>query len=72
MERVCNPVLGDRNNSLLHHLARHSVKKLHHIFSKTPIEDRFSVEDMRLSFFFNFDKKSPLDIAIESFDLESF
>ena len=54
-------------------MSQHTPKALYQLFTRTSIKDRFvNQQNKRFPFYFNFDKKSPLDIAIEAFDFESF
>ena len=72
LDRICNPVLADDNNSLLHKMSQHSIKDLNKLFAKTAIAEHFNQQNKRYPLFLNFDGESPLDLAMKSFDFESF
>ena len=73
LDRICNPVLGDRNNNLLHHMSEsHRFKELEMVFNKTNLKNFVKTKSKRFPIFLNFDNKSPLDLAIDQFDFESF
>ena len=68
-----NPVLSDNNENLVHKLSHHNIEKLHQIFSGT--DAGISQEDLdqkRYPIFFNFDGKSPIDMALDASDFDSF
>ena len=70
LNRICTPDLNASNSSLLHKWARCSATRLQEVFSKTSISTRPTHKVY--PFFLNFAGKSPLDIALENFDLETF
>ena len=73
LERICNPVLADKNCNILHHLCEdRKIDELKKIFSKTDLHRFVSLKYKRYPIFFNLNYKSPLDIALDQFDSESF
>ena len=72
VNRLCNPVLEDNNNSLVHHMSQHNIKNLYKIFQKTQIGDTYNLKSKRFPIFLNFDGKSQLDLALKASDIESF
>ena len=72
LDRICNPCLADDNNSLVHKMSQHSIKDLNKLFAKTSISDHFNQQNKRYPIFLNFEGESPIDLAMKSFDFESF
>ena len=72
LNRICMPNLNIGNSNLLHEWSRISQTKLQEVFSKTFICNSPVTQNKRFPFFLNFKGKSPLDLALENFDLQKF
>ena len=66
LDRICNPVLADLNCNILHRLCEERrIVELNQVFYKTDIGRFISQKHKRFPIFFNFNKKSPLDICLD-------
>ena len=57
---------------MLHKWTTTSAEKLKAVFSKTDIRDLPALISKRFPFFFDFQGKSPLDLALEAYDIKAF
>ena len=72
LDRICMPNLSVGNQNLLHLWSRSSQKKLQEVFSKTSICNPAAIQTKRFPFFLDFKGKSPLDLALDNYDLQKF
>jgi hypothetical protein len=69
LNRICNPVLADKNRNLLFHLVKsHGSKSLIKLFEKTKIADYFNLSTKRFAFFWDFDRLTVFDTALDNKD----
>ena len=72
LQRLTAPVLSDNNESLIHKLSRHNLPRLTKVFQGTSIGETRDDANKRYPIFLNFDGKSPLDLALDYSDFDSF